>query len=102
MRDWKTKLTSRKFWAAVAGVVISIMVMFNASEDDKSKAVALITACGTLAAYIVGEGITDKAAASASSLEIALKSLQESSKPAIPIDNAVYLTGKGDANDSEH
>lgn len=59
MRDWKTKLTSRKFWAAVIGVVISIMVMFGSSEEEQSKTTALITACGTLIAYIVGEGIAD-------------------------------------------
>lgn len=95
-RTWKDKLTSRKFWAAVAGVVISIMVMFNASEDDKNKTVALITACGTLVAYIVGEGLTDKAAASTSPLEIALKALQGSSNPSIP---SVHI--EGESNDSK-
>lgn len=59
MRDWKTKLTSRKFWAAVVGVVISIMVMLGSSEEEQNKTVALITASGTLIAYIVGEGLTD-------------------------------------------
>lgn len=60
-RTWKDKLTSRKFWAAVIGVVISIMVMFGSSEEEQSKTTALITACGTLVAYIVGEGLTDAA-----------------------------------------
>lgn len=100
-RTWKDKLTSRKFWAAVIGVVISVMVLFGYNEDEMNKAVALVAACGTLAAYIVGEGMTDKAAASASSLEIALKALQDSYKPAIPIDNAVCLTGKGESNDGK-
>ena len=58
-RTWKTKLTSRKFWAAVCGVVISVMVMLGSSEEEQNKTVALITASGTLIAYIVGEGLTD-------------------------------------------
>lgn len=61
MRNWKQKLTSRKFWMAVVGVVISIMVMFGYSEEEQTKATALITATGTLIAYIIGEGLTDSA-----------------------------------------
>ena len=58
-RTWKDKLTSRKFWAAVVGVVISVMVLFGATTEEQDKTTALITACGTLVAYIVGEGMTD-------------------------------------------
>lgn len=58
-RSWKEKLTSRKFWCAVVGVVVSIMVLFGYSEEDQTKTTALITATGTLIAYIIGEGITD-------------------------------------------
>lgn len=61
MRDWKSKLTSRKFWMAVIGVVISIMVLFGYSDEEQTKVTALITACGTMVAYIVGEGMTDSA-----------------------------------------
>ena len=61
MRTWRDKLTSRKFWAAVVGVVISIMVMFGYSEEEQTKTTALITATGTLIAYIIGEGLTDSA-----------------------------------------
>ena len=61
MRDWKTKLTSRKFWAAVIGVVISVMVIYGSSDEEQAKVTGLITACGTLVAYIVGEGVADAA-----------------------------------------
>lgn len=61
MRSWKDKLTSRKFWAAVVGVVISVMVMFGADEDTQAKTVGIITASAVLVSYIVGEGMTDKA-----------------------------------------
>lgn len=59
MRTWKDKLTSRKFWCAVIGVVLSVMVIFGYSEQEQTKITGLITACGTLIAYIVGEGMTD-------------------------------------------
>ena len=61
MRNWKTKLTSRKFWCAVVGVVLSVMVIYGYSDEEQTKVTGLITACGTLIAYIIGEGITDTA-----------------------------------------
>ena len=60
MRNWKDKLTSRKFWAAVVGVVLSVMVIYGADSQEQEKVTGLITACGTLIAYIVGEGLVDK------------------------------------------
>lgn len=59
--DWKRKLTSRKMWAAVIGVVLSVMVMFGASAEEQEKVTGLITSCGVLIAYIVGEGMVDGA-----------------------------------------
>lgn len=61
MRTWKEKLTSRKFWAAVVGVVISVMVAFGADSEMQEKTVGVITASATLIAYIIGEGLTDNA-----------------------------------------
>ena len=61
MRNWKTKLTSRKFWAAFVGVVISVMVAFGADSETQDKTVGVITASATLIAYIIGEGLTDSA-----------------------------------------
>ena len=60
MRNWKDKLTSRKFWAAIAGFVLSIMVIYGADAQQQERITGLITATGTLIAYIVGEGLVDK------------------------------------------
>ena len=60
-RTWRDKLTSRKFWCAVMGVVISVMVIYGSSDEEQAKVTGLITACGTLVAYIVGEGVADAA-----------------------------------------
>jgi phage-related holin len=59
MNTFIRKITSRKFWAAVVGVVISVMVAFGADNDVQEKTVGVITASATLIAYIVGEGLTD-------------------------------------------
>ena len=59
--NWKQKLTSRKFWAAVTGFVTAIMVAFGANDLTIEQVVGLITAASTLIAYIIGEGIVDAA-----------------------------------------
>lgn len=60
--NWKRKLSSRKFWAAVSGFIVSVMIAFGANADSQEKVVGVITATGTLAIYMLAEGSTDKAA----------------------------------------
>ena len=60
--NWKRKLSSRKFWAAVSGVIISVMIMFNATSESQEKVAGLITSTAVLSSYIFMEGSTDKAA----------------------------------------
>lgn len=59
--DWKRKLTSRKFWAAVVGFVTPIMTLTNVAENTAVQITSIIMAGGTLIAYIIGEGLTDAA-----------------------------------------
>ncbi len=59
--DWKRKLTSRKFWAAIVGFATPLMAMLNVSDDTAVQVTALIMSGGTLIAYIIGEGMTDLA-----------------------------------------
>ena len=61
--DWKRKLTSRKFWVAVAEFVSMLIVAFGQGEDTAVKITALIMAGAGVVAYIVGEGMTDAASA---------------------------------------
>lgn len=57
--DWKKKLTSRKFWAAVCSLVAQMVVAFGGTEDQSVKITALIMAGATVIAYIIGEGLVD-------------------------------------------
>lgn len=61
--DWARKLTSRKFWASVVGFVTPIMIAAGSSESEITQVTAIIMGGATLIAYIIGEGLTDAAAA---------------------------------------
>jgi uncharacterized membrane protein len=67
--DWKSKLTSRKFWAAVIGFITALLVAFGVDDLTIEQVVALITAASTLIAYIIGEGMVDAARAGSQSNE---------------------------------
>ena len=60
--NWKQKLTSRKWWAAVTGVVVSIMVLMNVDSEQAERITALITAVSSAVAYTIAEGFVDAAA----------------------------------------
>ena len=57
--NWKQKLTSRKFWAAVIGFVTAILIALNHSELEVEQVAGLISATSVLIAYIIGEGLVD-------------------------------------------
>lgn len=57
--DWKRKLTSRKFWMAVAGFVTGVVVFVKSPTSSPEAITSLIMSTGTLVAYIIGEGLAD-------------------------------------------
>ena len=58
-RDLKRKLSSRKFWAAVAASVTPILLAFGAAASLAARVTALIMSGGAVIAYILGEGMVD-------------------------------------------
>ena len=66
--DWKSKLTSRKFWTAIAEFVTMLIVAFNGSQETATQVAAIIMAGAAVVAYIIGEGLADAAGASKPSL----------------------------------
>lgn len=58
--NWKRKLSSRKFWAAVSGVVISLMVIFGANSESQERIAGAISSAGVLITYILAEGAADR------------------------------------------
>lgn len=59
MIDWKKKLTSRKFWMAIAGFVSMLIAFFGGSDELAAQITSLILAGATVVAYILAEGFID-------------------------------------------
>lgn len=59
--DWKRKLTSRKFWMAVASLASMLVIAFGGTQEESAQIAAIIIAGATVVAYIIGEGMTDQA-----------------------------------------
>lgn len=59
--NWKQKLTSRKFWAAIIGFATAVMMGCNISNLTIEQVISIISACSVLIAYIIGEGLVDSA-----------------------------------------
>ena len=61
--DWKQKLTSRKFWAAIAEFVTMLVIALGGAQETATQITALIMAGAGVIAWIVAEGMADAAGA---------------------------------------
>ena len=68
--DWMQKLSSRKFWALIAGLVTSVLVLLKAPEETITQVVAVIGAFASIAVYILAEASIDAARENATVYEI--------------------------------
>ena len=59
--NWTRKLTSRKFWTAVASFTSMMILATGGTENTATQVTALIMAGASVVAYIIGEGLTDAA-----------------------------------------
>ena len=57
------KITSRKFLAAVAGVIAGLSMVFGLSEEVITSVSGAVMAAGSLISYIITEGRIDAAKA---------------------------------------
>ena len=63
--DWKRKLTSRKFWLAVIGLVSGLLMVFKVDGETVETISGVIMSAASVIAYIIGEGMADAAAVEA-------------------------------------
>lgn len=63
----KEKLTSRKFWAAVAGFVAGLAVVFGLDESIITQVAGVVGSVASVIAFIVAEGKVDASSAEAKS-----------------------------------
>ena len=63
--NWRQKLSSRKFWAALAALIVSLIAFFGADEQVQTQVTGLITAVGSLVVYMLAESWVDASRAGA-------------------------------------
>lgn len=59
MIDWKHKLTSRKFWIAIVGLVTGLIIYFGGTEESAAQIEGVIMSAASVVAYVIGEGLAD-------------------------------------------
>lgn len=75
--NWVKKLTSRKFWTAVASFVSMMIVFCGGAENTATQVTALIMAGASVVAYIIGEGLADASNAGAIEGEVIVEETEE-------------------------
>lgn len=72
MKSITQKLSSRKLWAAVAGVVAGLAMVFGLDESVISSVAGAVVSVASVITYIVTEGKIDAAA-----VKVAIEDVQE-------------------------
>lgn len=62
MIDWKRKLTSRKWWLAVAGLVGGLVTIVTGNESSANVISGAVMAAASVFAYTFAEGFADSMA----------------------------------------
>lgn len=57
--DWKRKLSSRKLWAALAGIVTGLAMVFGLDEGTISSVAGAVVSVSSVVVYIITEGKVD-------------------------------------------
>jgi len=61
------KITSRKFWLALAGLATSVMAFMQCDSNAIVQVTAIIGALGSVVGYLIANGLTDDATTDKSS-----------------------------------
>ena len=61
MIDWKQKLSSRKLWAAIVGVIVGLAAAFGIEENEYAQIVGVVGSVVSVIGYIIGESAVDAA-----------------------------------------
>ncbi|GHU34991.1 hypothetical protein FACS1894105_02810 [Clostridia bacterium] len=57
--NWKQKLSSRKFWAAIGAFVTAILSAIKVADTEIAAVTLIISGICALAVYMLAEGIAD-------------------------------------------
>lgn len=79
----KTKLTSRKFWMALATLIVGVLALFKVDANMTTQISGVVMSLGAVVAYIVGEGLVDAAAVGANSKSASIQATTPDNTPVV-------------------
>ena len=59
MEQLKQKLSSRKLWAAIVGVIVGLAAAFGIEANEYAQVAGVVTSAVSVFAYIFGEAAVD-------------------------------------------
>lgn len=59
--NWAQKLSSRKLWAAIIGVIVGVATAFGIDGNEYAEVAGVITSLVSVVSYIFAESGVDKA-----------------------------------------
>ena len=61
--NWKQKLSSRKLWATIVGIITGLSMIFGLDENTISTVAGAVVSAASVVAYVIAEGSVDTARA---------------------------------------
>lgn len=71
-KDIARKLTSRKFWVAIAGFVAGLLVALGKTAETAETVSGLIMSGASVLGYLLAEGLSDAAGAGNTDTEVSV------------------------------
>lgn len=75
--NWKEKLSSRKFWTALAAWITSLLTAFHVTDSVTAQVTIILSGIGALAVYILAEAHVDGKRAGADTIVVDLLEMAE-------------------------
>lgn len=57
--DWKDKIGNQTFWTLLAGIITSLLVLFNVEEVPTANIVGVVGAVGTMACFVLADAYVE-------------------------------------------
>ena len=57
--DWVRKLSSRKFWVCLAGLITGLIIYFGGTKEDAVAIEGIIMSIASIVSYVFAEATTD-------------------------------------------
>lgn len=96
--DWKRKLSSRKLWAAVVGVVTGLAMVFGLDESTISTVAGAVVSAASVVAYIMGEAKADAAGATTGMVETLMDALKPTQDIFPHSSDTISIKNEGNGN----